>query len=311
MTNYHLDRHFSKLSNDEVFIIIEYLTSPFSDRLDLTALDQLLCLADLIGHIKTKKVLVNTINHLIWIGWFKDISQIKNILFEVGSLNMYNKSDAIKIKGLAYSALFKYELACGQISTNNATEVNNLVINLKGRVLTHNGDELLTKSTLAFLEGKTESFTPNHRVKMLNKLVDYYSQKECATDDKIASRTRRYFHNLKQTFSQNSSSKTHYPLINKKTLKIFKKYLKRHIIEDYVDHSYLFQRLLHEKLLVPTKQQMYMKWLLEYGHIKQPQYDLLIEKGFFRSLAKSTSHQRENNFNLLFDEILPNIIDFR
>lgn len=84
------------------------------------------------------------------------------------------------------------------------------------------------------------------------------------------------------------------------TLKLFELYIDKHIIEPYVDYSYLFQRLLKKKLIHRIRQQTFMKWLKEEKYITESIYDKFLQNESFRTLKKSYSKHRENNFNNIF-----------
>ncbi|TXD49200.1 hypothetical protein [Polaribacter sp. IC073] len=79
----------------------------------------------------------------------------------------------------------------------------------------------------------------------------------------------------------------------------FKIYTEKHIIEQYVDYSYLFQRMKFEKMIYEIKHKEFAKWLLENKFINEKTMEKINESGF-RSLNKSESGQRMNNFNNLF-----------
>ena len=81
----------------------------------------------------------------------------------------------------------------------------------------------------------------------------------------------------------------------------FNKYLKLHIVEPYVDYSYLFQRMLKENIIVKTSHLDFTNWLFDNQHISENIKDLIIKNNGFRSLSKSHSTQRENNFNNVFN----------
>ncbi|WP_371271698.1 hypothetical protein [Flavobacterium sp.] len=81
----------------------------------------------------------------------------------------------------------------------------------------------------------------------------------------------------------------------------FNQYLELHIVEPYVDYSYLFQRMLKENIIVRKKHLDFTNWLFTNRYITENIKDLFIEKGSFRSLSKSYSTQRENNFNNVFN----------
>lgn len=93
-----------------------------------------------------------------------------------------------------------------------------------------------------------------------------------------------------------------YPKLFKQTKVFFhfKEYIGKHIVENYVDYSYLFQRMLKEELIYSIKHLDFIKWLHEEKFITEKYYNEFTEKGGFRSLKKSSSTQRENNYNNIF-----------
>ena len=82
----------------------------------------------------------------------------------------------------------------------------------------------------------------------------------------------------------------------------FKNYTKNYIIDKYVDYSYLFQRMLFKNIIYKnTKHHDFMIWLKENSFINENTYNDFYEKNSFRSLKKSYSVNRENNFNIVFE----------
>lgn len=86
----------------------------------------------------------------------------------------------------------------------------------------------------------------------------------------------------------------------KETYNQFIEYTEKHIIEPYKDYSFLFQHLKHKKLIHNTKHLDFIKWLLSAKFITEKRYEEFNGKGGFRSLNKSSSNERENNFNNIF-----------
>lgn len=84
------------------------------------------------------------------------------------------------------------------------------------------------------------------------------------------------------------------------TFELFKLYIKRHIIEHYVDYSFLFQRLLNGKLIYRIRHKTFMYWLKEDKYITEATLDKFLQNDGFRSPSKSFSIQRDNNFNNIF-----------
>ncbi|MCF6131102.1 hypothetical protein [Flavobacterium wongokense] len=99
----------------------------------------------------------------------------------------------------------------------------------------------------------------------------------------------------------NNSNPAYSIFIDSTTTDNFNLYLKLHIVEPYVDLSYLFQRLTKENLIIKIKHLDFVNWLFDNSHINESTKDLIIKNNGFRSLAKSFSTQRENNFNNIFN----------
>ena len=91
-----------------------------------------------------------------------------------------------------------------------------------------------------------------------------------------------------------------YPFEDIEKYNIFIEYVKLHIVEPYLDYSYLYQRLLERKFIKYIKQKDFMKWLFENDFINEKTFYSFDEKNQFYTLIKSTTPQRENNFNNLF-----------
>src|SRR5699024_9801967 len=82
----------------------------------------------------------------------------------------------------------------------------------------------------------------------------------------------------------------------------FKTYIDRkHIIDPYIDHSYLFQRLKYENFIEEIQHLKFSKWLLKNGFITEKIHQEISIKNGFYSLDKSKSGARINNFNNIFD----------
>jgi hypothetical protein len=91
-----------------------------------------------------------------------------------------------------------------------------------------------------------------------------------------------------------------YPFKDIEKYNIFLEYVKLHIIEPYLDFSYLYQRLLEKEFIKYIKQKDFINWLFENDFINEKMFKSFYTKGQFYSLKKATTPQRENNFNNLF-----------
>ena len=82
----------------------------------------------------------------------------------------------------------------------------------------------------------------------------------------------------------------------------FIEYTSNHIIDYYLDYSYLKKRLENDQLIYRVKDNEFMLFAYEDKKIKlsQSQYEDYREKGKLTSLNKSSPANRENNFNNIF-----------
>lgn len=85
------------------------------------------------------------------------------------------------------------------------------------------------------------------------------------------------------------------------TFKSFEKYIKERIVEPYADLSYLFQRLINEKLLLGTIPHIdFAKWMLDNDFISSGDFGKISEERGFRSYTKSETSERIQKFNTTF-----------
>ena len=104
----------------------------------------------------------------------------------------------------------------------------------------------------------------------------------------------------------NKENKNIFPslFLNSDVYSCFLEYQK-HIIDFYIDYSYLKKRLEFEKLIHYHKDNDFMKMVFEdIKLISEKNYNEYYINGKLKSLSKSFSVQRENNFNLVFKELL-------
>ncbi|OCB78409.1 hypothetical protein [Flavobacterium crassostreae] len=104
----------------------------------------------------------------------------------------------------------------------------------------------------------------------------------------------------------NSENKNPYPLLflNLDVYNCFLEYQK-HIIDFYIDFSYLKKRMEFEKLIHHHKDNDFMKIVFEeIKLISEKKYNEYYVNGKLKSLTKSFSTQRNNNFNIVFKDLL-------
>jgi hypothetical protein len=89
--------------------------------------------------------------------------------------------------------------------------------------------------------------------------------------------------------------------VSRKVYDDFLIYTSRHIIDFYIDYSYLKKRLELEELIFRTTDNKFMKLIFEeFNLISASRYQEYLSHNKLRSISKSYSVQRENNFNLVF-----------
>lgn len=88
----------------------------------------------------------------------------------------------------------------------------------------------------------------------------------------------------------------------KDTYKQFIEYAKKHIINPFIDYSYLFQKLKELELVHNHPHFKYINWLRSNRFISDKDYEIFTNNAGFRSLKKSISEQRENNFVNIFED---------
>ena len=102
---------------------------------------------------------------------------------------------------------------------------------------------------------------------------------------------------------QTNENKNPYPLIfiSSDIYSKFIKYTSKHILDYYLDYSYLKKRLEHENLIHSLKDNEFMRVLFEEKLIKSKDYEKYCIINKLSSLKKSSSTNRENNFNNIFN----------
>lgn len=105
------------------------------------------------------------------------------------------------------------------------------------------------------------------------------------------------------------NEKNPFPLIftNFEVYKCFEEYTKKHILDVYIDYSYLKKRLEKEKLIHKHTDNDFMFFLFDQAKLitdkdKENYYEKYESK--LRALGKSSNINRENNFNNVFANLL-------
>ena len=85
----------------------------------------------------------------------------------------------------------------------------------------------------------------------------------------------------------------------------FIEYTRKHILEAYTDYSYLKKRLEKENLIYNIKDKGFMEVLFkDIKLINEKNYNHFLDENKLKSLSKSYSDQRQNNFNIIFEDLI-------
>jgi hypothetical protein len=84
------------------------------------------------------------------------------------------------------------------------------------------------------------------------------------------------------------------------SFKKFQSYIENHIIDFYTDYSYLKKRMELEAFIMRTTDSEFVNFLSENNYITSKNYDEYLINGKLKTLKKSFTANRENNFNNIF-----------
>ena len=183
-------------------------------------------------------------------------------------------------------------------------------------------DKLLDKYYLKFENSDEQNKAVAHNLEILDKLSfnknkkGYKIYKDLTRESNLNLSKKEHlqyassiYYHLKNSFINKlreegiDVSENPYPEIFKSgtVYDKFLAYTKKHIIDPYLDYSYLKKRLEHDGLIHRTKDNDFMIMVYKENNlISKKRYEDYLIKGKLLSLNKSTSTQRENNFNNLF-----------
>ena len=183
-------------------------------------------------------------------------------------------------------------------------------------------DKLLDKYYLQFENSDEQNKAVAHNLEILDKLSFNKNEKgyklfkdltresnlNLSKDEHIKYASSIYYH-LTNSFINKlreegiDVSENPYPEIFKSgtVYNKFLAYAENHIIDPYLDYSYLKKRLEHDGLIHRTKDNDFMRILFEdMNLINEKEYDRYLQKNKLTSLGKSQSENRVNNYNNIF-----------
>lgn len=101
----------------------------------------------------------------------------------------------------------------------------------------------------------------------------------------------------------NDSNYSHNVFVNLKAEKLFLEYINKYIIDPYIDYSFIFQQMKHDKLLRSIKHLEFAKWLKDNNLINEKNYLKISDANGFRALDKCYNANRFNNYLLLKESV--------
>ena len=231
------------------------------------------------------------------INTYKDFKLLLDLVIQNTLLLCYkNSKDGALINSDEQSLLEYYQREKNKIIDNINSYTKVFKIEFKNTGITFNEDytSYLDEIKEIYFNDKQSGFKINRND--TRGLLVYFN--EIKTSIWIA------FYNSKikeiEGVQSSASKEDIYPFKNRSDYTSFCSYTQLHIIDHYIDYSYLFQRLHTLKLIHRTTQKDFFKWLFDNKFIIEKYYNSFCEKGQFYSLRKSTTAERENNFNNLF-----------
>lgn len=147
------------------------------------------------------------------------------------------------------------------------------------------------------LNYQLKDFSPIDVLTFVNE--DFFDEYKSTSKRKI-----EFLQNKLHSISISTKDLNPYPnlFVSKEVYNGFMKYVSNYIVEPYIDYSYLKKRLENEGLIHRITDKNFMLFIYEeLNLISEYIYMNFSEENKFRSLRKSYSTHRENNFNLVFD----------
>ncbi len=89
-----------------------------------------------------------------------------------------------------------------------------------------------------------------------------------------------------------------------KTFALFETFTKQHIIDKYIDFSFIFQQMKYNGYISDVKHVKFMNWLKENQYINNKEYSFFIEQNSFRSLKKCAFGTRVDLYLKLQEDII-------
>lgn len=139
-------------------------------------------------------------------------------------------------------------------------------------------------------------FTENYLGKHINKNFIFQEIIAKFDDNETLAKISEFSPYLKNRDNNNTINYDTNIFKSPEAFLIFSDYTEQHIVDEYVDFSYIFQELKEQGLIFSMKHLDFAKWLKDNNYINEKTFNKIDEEKGFRSLAKSRSDKRLNTF---------------
>lgn len=225
----------------------------------------------------------------------------------------YSEDINTKLRAEFLSIFLDYDVRTSYLTNFTNQERPKLNIKIRRKQLIHDYEEIfkyIKKQYVIFHNKKISKLPLDEQIKqyktVINQTTLFHYENDCEDFKDELNLFEKLLNNIVKEHKESlkKDAKLKHPFIVLNAEELFKEYVSKHIIEPYADYSYLFQRLLHEKFITKLTHNQFTNWLAEKELINDRVKDMFINKEGFRSLKKSFSTQRENNFNIVFKKLL-------
>lgn len=266
-------------------------------KFNVDVVDKFYLLFDTIKFITDADLLKNTIQLLSKTDFLKidnrAIAALKNNLLN----GNYTDLEKTKIESYIYSILLEFILLkklFNKIYLMHDRKFIDFECNIDTTIISHNIDKIRENCYKMLLKHKSKNSNKNQLDKLINSMIemDYFDENNNHEHD-----IKYLQHKLDQLTNQELSTskvcieeQNPYPLIftgnDNKTFVLFDSFCKQHILDKYIDFSFLFQQMKFNGYIRDIKHLNFMKWLYQNNYLTQNEYSVFIIERSFRSLKK-------------------------
>lgn len=269
----------------------------------------------LVKHIDTERLLNATLDLLEDLGFIDDRKLFENHIEETANNGNYSVKQIIKLKALCFSEAMEYTQRMREVG--NPAGVPELDLHFKPGSIQSNLDiiqECLKTKFFLKIADEIEALPHPQSENLFKGIItslanqDYENGTDCFQKEITFMAVRKENIINKSISLDHKSTDNPHPDIfkSKEGFQIFMEFNNNHIIDAYPDYSFIFQQLLNDVLLHKVEHRAFIGWLKKEGLITDKIHAILIDKGFFRSLTKSTTASRMNSYFITKEKYLQN-----